>query len=102
MKNMIILPFAEKDIKATVFYYKEQNKGLEIAFIDILDSSLKEILKNPEAFPIVKFDIRKFVIRKFPFCIYYIDSVDNLYIIAVFHDKRIPKEWSSRRLKKKP
>ncbi len=101
MKKLIILPFAEIDIKDTVSYYKELNDGLDGDFINAIDSSFKEILKNPEAFPIAKYDIRKFVVGKFPFCIYYIDNVDTLYILAIFHDKRNPKDWTKRRLKRK-
>lgn len=101
MKRLIILPFAEIDIKDTTAYYREQSKGLVEDFINTIDSSFKEILRNPEAFPIAKYDIRKFVVSKFPFCIYYINDVDTLYILAIFHDKRNPKDWTITRLKGK-
>jgi plasmid stabilization system protein ParE len=101
MKKLIILPFAEIDIKDTVSYYKALSDELDKDFINNIDSSFKEILKNPEAFPIEKYDIRKFVIDKFPFCIYYIDNIDTLYVLAIFHDKRNPKDWTKRRLKRK-
>ena len=98
MKRMIILPDAEIDIKETVKYYKERSKGLEKEFVKLIDSSIHDINKNPEAFPVVKYDIRKYVVTKFEFCIYFIDRIDVLYIIAVFHDKRNPKDWQKRRI----
>ena len=70
--KLIILPYAEKDIKETILYYIDNYEGLEKEFIRIIDSSFNEITKNPEIFPIVKYDIRKFVVRKFSFCIYFI------------------------------
>jgi len=100
MKRLIILPFAEIDIKETVSFYKEIGDGLDIDFIGEIDASFLEILKNPEAFPLAKYDIRKYVMRKFSFCIYYIDRKETLYILSVFHDKRNPKEWLKRRLNK--
>ena len=101
MKRLIILPFAEIDIRDTVSYYREQSEGLDKDFINNIDSSFNEILKNPEAYPIAKYDIRKFVVSKFPFCIYYINNIDALYILAIFHDKRNPRDWTKRRLKRK-
>ncbi len=99
MKRLIILPYAEKDINESITYFKEKTNGLEEVFIEQIDSSFNEILNNPEAFPIAKYDIRKFVINKFPFCIYYIERDNALYILAVFHDKRNPKDWYKRKLK---
>jgi len=103
MKRLIFLPYAEIDIKDSIDYYRENTEGLEKDFIKIIDSSFREITKNPEAFPKIKFDIRKYVVSKFSFSIFYIDRQDFLYIIAVFHDKRNPKDWRkrSRLIKKK-
>jgi plasmid stabilization system protein ParE len=100
MKRLIILPYAEIDIKDTVSYYREINEGIDEIFIKTIDASFKEILKNPDAYPIAKFDIRKFVVDKFSFCIYYIDRYEALYILAVFHDKRNPKNLYKRRVRK--
>ena len=99
MKRLIILPFAEIDIKETVSFYKEIGDGLEFDFIGEIDSSFIDILKNPKAFPLVKYDIRKYVMRKFSFSIYYIDRKEALFILSVFHDKRNPKDWLKRRIK---
>jgi plasmid stabilization system protein ParE len=100
VKRLIILPFAETDIKETVSYFKEVRNDLDRDFIQAIDASFFEIFNNPVAFPIVKYDIRKFVMAKFPFCIYFVDKNEALYILSVFHDKRNPKEWQRRRLKK--
>lgn len=98
---MIILPFAETDIKETVSYFKEVSDALDSDIILEIDSSFFEIFSNPTAFPIAKYDIRKFVMAKFPFCIYFIDREEALYILSVFHDKRNPRDWQRRRLRKK-
>jgi toxin ParE1/3/4 len=101
MKRLIILPYAENDIKDTLTYYNELNQGLEKEFIEIIDASFNEIIKSPDAFPKAKYDIKKFVVKKFSFCIYYIDRKEALYILAIFHDKRNPKELYKKRLKSK-
>jgi len=70
MKRLIILPFAELDIKDTVAYYNNQKEGLEQEFINCIHSSFQDILENPEAFPIKKHSICKYVVDKFKFCIF--------------------------------
>ncbi len=100
MKRLIVLPFAEKDIKETVSFFNDVSDTLDRDFIQAIDASFFEILHNPEAFPIAKYDIRKFVMAKFPFCIYFVDRNEALFILSVFHDKRNPKDWQRRRLKK--
>jgi plasmid stabilization system protein ParE len=99
MKRIIILPFAELDIKQTVSYFEEISVDLKLDFIKIIDRSFKEITTNPDTYPIIKYDIRKFIIDRFPFCIYYIHSDEIIYVLAVFHDKRNPKIWQKRRIK---
>jgi toxin ParE1/3/4 len=99
VKRIIILPYAEVDINDSVSFYKEQEEGLDKTFIKIISYSFKEILKNPEAYPLVKFEIRKFVVKEFPYCIFYINKVEAVYILAIFHDKRNPKSWKKRGIK---
>jgi plasmid stabilization system protein ParE len=101
VKRLIILPFAETDIKETVSYLKEVSDDLDRDFIREIDSSFFEILSNPLAFPIARYDIKKFVMAKFSFCIYFVDRKEVLYIVSVFHDRRNPKDWQRRRLKNK-
>jgi plasmid stabilization system protein ParE len=101
VKRLVVLPFAEQDIKDSVSYFKGLENDKEKDFVNILNTSFQEILKNPETYPIAKYDIRKFVLTKYSFCVYYVERVDSLFIIAVFHDKRNPKDWQKRRLKSK-
>ena len=98
MKRFVILPYAETDIKDTVHFYKARTEGFEKDFIKLIDASFLKISNNPEGFPKVKYDIRKFVVPKYSFCIYYVDRAEVLYILAIFHDRRNPKNWQKRRL----
>ena len=50
VKRLIILPFAETDIKVTVSYFKEVSDALDRDFIQEIDASFFEILSNPAAF----------------------------------------------------
>ena len=96
--KVIILPFAELDIKESVNFYKEKNQRTALEFIESLNIAFNLIMDNPKTFPIVKTNIRKYIMKKFPFCIYFIDKNDKIYILAVFHTKRNPSIWEERNL----
>jgi toxin ParE1/3/4 len=100
VKKIIILPFAEVDIKESVSFYREENEKIAMAFLKCLDEAFRLILRNPETYPLVKFNIRKVVLGKFPFGIFYVLSEGTIYILAVFHEKRNPDLLKKRRMGK--
>ena len=97
MREIIILPLAELDIKESVFFYTEKEAGLEKKYLEILNQAFQVIASNPLSFPLIRKTIRKFVVRDFPFNVYYIVDEDHIFIIAVFHNKRNPGFWKSRK-----
>lgn len=99
MRKIIVLPFAEQDIKDSVEYCAENQEGLGKEFLIILDQAFHYIESNPHSFPLVKNQIRKFVVKDFPFNVYYIYQEETIYILGVFHNKRDPKDWITRKLK---
>ena len=96
MKKLIILPFAEQDIRESTNHYAEKEIGLDKTFLKVINQAFQLILENPLSFPIIIKDIRKFVIKDFPFNIFYIAKKDTIYILAVFHMKRDPGKWKKR------
>ena len=91
MKRIIFLPSAELDIKESANFYYEVNVELKDRFVRELSDSFEHIRKNPSAFPKVKNEIRKCLMLDFPFCIYFVEKTESIFILAVFHTKRNPK-----------
>ncbi|OFX36968.1 MAG: hypothetical protein A2X08_16920 [Bacteroidetes bacterium GWA2_32_17] len=100
MKKIIVLPFAELDIINSIEYYRLNDEKIVEKFINILDVSFSIIRENPTSFQKVKFEIRKFVVNNFQYCIYYVEKSEAIFIIAVFHVKRNPTIWKKRTIKK--
>ena len=48
------------------------------------------------AYPIVHHQIRRALIRKFPYGIFYFIEGDTIVVIACFHAKRDAKRWQER------
>jgi len=78
------------------FYYEDSFKVAETFFkqIDICFDAIKQ---NPTSFPIVHKDVRKYVVKKFPFLIYYRIANSVVQVIAIFHSSRNPEIWNERK-----
>jgi len=77
------------------FYYDDSPKVAD-AFFKRINLAFEYIKQNPEIFPVVYKSVRKYVVKKFPFVIYY-RIIDNLIqVIAIFHTSRNPEIWNER------
>ena len=54
------------------------------------------IAANPLIHQVVFADIRKGVVRRFPYCVFYRPHPDRVEVIAVFHSSRDPSIWQRR------
>jgi plasmid stabilization system protein ParE len=51
---------------------------------------IRQIVRTPQRWPKYLHGTRRFVLRRFPFSIIYLDDYDVLNIVAVAHNKRKP------------
>ncbi|MBF2015868.1 MAG: type II toxin-antitoxin system RelE/ParE family toxin [Rivularia sp. T60_A2020_040] len=94
--QLIISPEAEFDIEDAFKWYEESSSGLGSEFVRAVDSCLALIGRNPFAYPKVYQEVRRVLIRRFPYGVMYVVEEDVITIIACFHVKRDPKEWQDR------
>ena len=89
----------ETDILEAVLWYREQNNGLEIKFINAIEIAINSILKHPKNYTIRYKNVRIAHPKIFPFNInYYLDDVYNtVVVIAIVHNKRNPAITKKRK-----
>lgn len=95
--DLVITPAANDDIIAAMHWYDEQDENLGERFIAALQSRLADIQQSP-LFPrlIGGLPIRRILLIRWPYFIYYrvIDQI--IRIIAVIHTSRDPKYTTQR------
>ena len=96
MYSIIFLPEIAPEIEHSVKHYRKHQIGLENIFFDEIENALNKIRENPERFPKIEENIRKYIIRRYPFNIIYTIKSDKIIIIAVAHQKRKPYYWKHR------
>jgi plasmid stabilization system protein ParE len=92
---IVMTSAAQREFDDAADWYEEQ-VGLGSAFTDAVKSVFDRISEVPLLHQTVYKDIRRGVVRRFPYCIYYRVRPDRIEVISVFHSKRDPAIWQSR------
>ena len=87
---------AETDVITALTWYRERGLGLGEEFIRSLDACLAAIQRLPESHPIVHRDIRRALMRRFPYGLFYVHEGEKITVLACFHAKRDPVTWKER------
>jgi toxin ParE1/3/4 len=103
MKGLITHPEAQAELEAAADWYEQQEEGLGTEFLTAIEKALEAIQRSPKVFsPFKNTSIRKHVLRRFPYVIFYQELRENLWILAFAHGKRKPGYWLRRTTENEP
>ncbi|WP_435015876.1 type II toxin-antitoxin system RelE/ParE family toxin [Tundrisphaera sp. TA3] len=77
-------------------FYEKQRAGRGIDFAARVQDVFDRIAANPDLHKSVLADVRKTVVAKFPYCVYYRAESNRVEVIAIFHTSRDPTIWQAR------
>lgn len=96
-RQIIVRPEAEAEVRQAFDWYETQSKGLGLEFLRAVEACLSAVSRNPFAYTVIKVpNVRRAVIRKFPYALFYLVDDDAIVVIAVFNMKRRPIDWLQR------
>ena len=81
------------EMDAAFAWYEGRRSGLGDQFLKACNVSFSKIARDPEAFPKVHGDMRRTLLRRFPFGVFYTAAPDCVTILAVVHARRSPDVW---------
>ena len=81
---------AEIEILEAFIWYEEQFENLGFEFLQKLDEAVLPLRRHPQSYQIIHKNIRRVLLRKFPYGIFYIVENDKIIILACLHQKRYP------------
>ncbi|MDB9316035.1 type II toxin-antitoxin system RelE/ParE family toxin [Spirulina sp. CS-785/01] len=93
---LVFRPEVQEELKEAYDWYENQTLGLGDEFLDCIDEVLNRINERPEAYAIVYRDVRRAVIQRFPYIVYYRIVSSRIVVTAIFHGRRNPKAWQER------
>ena len=93
---LVFRPEVRKELDEAYSWYESQELGLGDDFLEQVEETLDRICQMPEAYPAVYRDVRRSVMRRFPYIIYYRIVSSRMIVTAVFHGHRNPKARQTR------
>jgi len=87
---------AVADVALATEWYEAQRPGLGRDFVDALERLMNLISDLPEAFPEIAAGLRRALLGRFPYAVYYRLDGDVVHVIACLHTRRSPGRWRSR------
>jgi toxin ParE1/3/4 len=91
-----VSPRAEKEITEAARFYEGRSRGLGAAFLEIIEQALAGVEENPLRFPVVHRDIRRALLKQFPYGVFFRLRSDRIKVVAVMHLSRSPDRWRRR------
>ena len=87
---------AEADVAEAYQYYESCRENLGADFMSSVDDAISKIQHNPKQFRTVLGKIRRALVKRFLYGIYYTIDENEIIVLAVVHARRNPKHWQSR------
>ena len=90
-------PRADLDVAATFDWYENEEVGLGQEFLAELRGTYDRIVDGPLAYQDLRSGIRRALLWRFPYAVYFAVEGDVVVVLAVLHAGRDPAEWQRRR-----
>jgi len=87
---------AKLDFKDTFQWYESKIIGLGDEFVHSLNSAVKKIRANPFQCQLQYGEIRKTLLKRFPYQVIYLIEGDKIIVLGVIHSSRDPIIWENR------
>ncbi len=95
--NFSFHPEAEKEFYEAVDYYEDVEAGLGYDFTLEVYSAIKRAMEFPKAWAILDGNVRRSLVKRFPYGILYFEEKNEIIILAVMHLHREPNYWKNRK-----
>ncbi len=91
--ELILRQDAEKDLAQAYKWYNENVPGLGSDFLAVVERALESIQGNPLRFPVIYRNVRRALVKRFPFGIFFVTEEERVVVLAVMHTARDPAKW---------
>jgi plasmid stabilization system protein ParE len=87
---------AKAEMDESIAWYESQRENLGVELAVEIGATLHTISQHPVRYPLVRGEVRRALLRRFPYGIHYINETGRVVVFAVFHVKRNPSVLEDR------
>jgi hypothetical protein len=77
-------------------WYEERRPGLGGEFLSSVDAAIASARTRPESFPKVRGEVRRVLLKRFPYAIHFLIEPHAIVVLSVFQAKRDPEGRQDR------
>ncbi|MEW6352519.1 MAG: type II toxin-antitoxin system RelE/ParE family toxin [Thermodesulfobacteriota bacterium] len=92
--RLLAEPSADLDIEAAFHWYGHEQTGLGRQFPDEVRSPYDRIARRPLVYREIRSGIRRGLVRRFPYAVFFAVEGDVVVVLAVIHVHRNPRNGS--------
>jgi len=96
MKSVWFNPSSEQEMIHAASWYEAQEANLGMRFLTSIQEAVNRIECTPRLFPLLEGDVRRCLVRTFPFGVLFREKPETIEIVAVMHLHREPRYWDDR------
>jgi toxin ParE1/3/4 len=89
-------PEALEEYRQAALWSAEREPGIALRFIASVEDAISRVLDAPTRWRVIDEDVRRCLIRVFPYAVLYTIEADFLLVVAVMHCSREPNYWKLR------
>jgi plasmid stabilization system protein ParE len=93
---LVFHPDVQQEVEEAHDWYEQQRAGLGGDFLAELEKVYQALQLTPQRHQVIYQDVRRALVRRFPYAVYYRVHADRVEVIAVQHSRRDPSSWQSR------
>ncbi len=94
--NLVYHPRVEDDLADAAGFYEEQCPGLGEDFLTEARRAVSGICAMPERWVRVEGSVRRCLLERFPFAVFYSHDGDQVLVLTIVHTRRHPNTWKQR------
>ena len=88
---------AVADLEHARDWYERQRSGLGVDFLRALEQVVELISLHPEGFPELAPGLRRALLNRFPYAVYYRLGEGTVDVLACLHNRRSSSRWRTRK-----
>ena len=85
---LVLRRVAEGDFIDAFRWYESRRAGLGNFFMDEVDVAFERVSETPNSFPLAYGELRRLVMQRFPYIIYFRQVEDVVQVVGVMHGRR--------------
>lgn len=96
MRTLRVRAVARREIDVAFEWYRVRSPRAAEAFLTELADAIRRIREAPERFPVVHGRLRRVLLDRYPYGVYFKDLPKVVSVVGVIHGRQHPDTWLRR------